>query len=470
MNYNILDFKTDGKNYLYSGNTGQIAEISQELKDLLNRDIRNDKIIKIQKTNPVIFSPSPVRIIKFGYSKDFIKEQIEHGLKQMTLGVTNQCNLRCKYCVYSGNFKNFRTHSNKCMSLEIAVKSIDYFLKHLSKTENSKFLTFYGGEPLLNFDLISQVINYVKSKSNANIYYSITTNGTLLDEEKINFLSKNKIFLMISLDGDKTVHDKNRVSFFGEPTFDIIMHNLEKIKEIDANYYKYYLIFSTTLTESCDYQQLDLFFSRLKKSCKVSGVLAYGSKNIRSLDKHSKNRKYIVDRFIEGCLRHRYDRIDDNDGYIFPLNVVGTIIKLIHKRRVSNNFLLEKNYLFKNHCIPGATKIFVSPEGNFFPCEKLDAHNHLMIGNINEGIKLKNIENMLNKFMSIKNKYCTNCPFLDICNLCLQSASDGEKFDTKKFELFCYYAKHDIENGLKIYSRILEKDENALNFLLLNQD
>ena len=96
---------------------------------------------------------------------------------------------------------------------------------------------------------------------------------------------------MISLDGDKTVHDKNRVSFFGEPTFDIIMHNLEKIKEIDANYYKYYLIFSTTLTESCDYQQLDLFFSRLKKSCKVSGVLAYGSKNIRSLDKHSKNRK-----------------------------------------------------------------------------------------------------------------------------------------------------------------------------------
>lgn len=194
MNYNILDFKTDGKNYLYSGNTGQIAEISQELKDLLNRDIRNDKIIKIQKTNPVIFSPSPVRIIKFGYSKDFIKEQIEHGLKQMTLGVTNQCNLRCKYCVYSGNFKNFRTHSNKCMSLEIAVKSIDYFLKHISKTENYKFLTFYGGEPLLNFDLISQVINYVKSKSNANIYYSITTNGTLLDEEKLISYPKIKYF------------------------------------------------------------------------------------------------------------------------------------------------------------------------------------------------------------------------------------------------------------------------------------
>ena len=459
--------KTKDKQYVYSGNTGQIAEISQKFEEDINNILlyENVNLTEFETTYPCIFSPSPIEEIIIGYSDEEIRHQIETNLKHMTISITNECNMRCKYCVYSGNFSHYRTHSNKVMSKKIAFKSADYFLDHISNDGEPKFFTFYGGEPLLNFSLIKEVISYIKSRTTANIYFSITTNGTLIDDEKIDFLINNKIFLMVSLDGDKQTHDKNRVFFTGNPTFEVIMKNLNSIKEISADYYKYYILFSVTLTEGCDYKIIDDFFSKLENPCKISGVLAYGSRDIKPIKNTSKNIKYIINKFVQGCWSHTYDAIDTRGPYFFALNVVGTTIKLLHTRDVSNCHLAKKQYMLRRHCIPGSTKIFVSPEGNFYPCEKLDSHDHLIIGNIYEGVNLEKVKKYLDNFIKIKNQKCKNCFLLNICNLCFQSASNGCIWDITKFELFCQYAKDDFKNGLVIYTTILEKDEDGLRFL-----
>lgn len=90
-------------------------------------------------------------------------------------------------------------------------------------------ICFYGGEPFLNFPLIKEVVEYVKQIDNETIFY-ITTNGTLLNSEIIDFLTENNILITFSLDGFKENHDRNRVYENGRPTFDTIINNINKLQ------------------------------------------------------------------------------------------------------------------------------------------------------------------------------------------------------------------------------------------------
>ena len=137
--------------------------------------------------------------------------------------------------------------------------------------------------------------------------------------------------------------------------------------------------------------------------------------------------------------------------------------------KISITYLHEKEYSFRSHCVPGATKIFVAPNGTFYPCEKLDNFNHLSIGNIKDGVDLERVKKSITQFMEYKNKYCKHCFLLHICNLCIQSISNGKEWDEEKFKLFCRYAKNDFKAGLKVYCTILEHDDTALDFFVNTQ-
>jgi len=247
--YNIEIIETPKGAYLFSGNTGQIFGIGDDLKNALqgigpqSDELRNT----FEQTYPDIFSTSKISEFRWGYSDSDIGALISGDLQQMSLGVTTQCNMRCSYCVYSGEFDGNRVHADGAMSRDVALKAADYFLNHVAHDDKPKYFTFYGGEPLLEFDLIKEVINYINSKIRQKVYFSITTNGTLLGKGNIPFLIDNDVFLMVSLDGDKAAHDKNRRYANGNPTHDVIMKNLKKIRDRDPNFYNRNLQFSVTL-------------------------------------------------------------------------------------------------------------------------------------------------------------------------------------------------------------------------------
>ena len=151
--------------------------------------------------------------------------------------MTQNCNFRCKYCVYSGAENSYqRVHSNKVMNWNTARKAIDFLWEHSIDSKDVN-IGFYGGEPLLEFDLIKKAIEYSRKKfMGKEISFSMTTNGTLLTEEIIRFLSKNKVQLVISLDGAKEINDENRVFKNGSGTYDRVIRKIDLIKQIDSVY------------------------------------------------------------------------------------------------------------------------------------------------------------------------------------------------------------------------------------------
>ncbi|MCU0284855.1 MAG: radical SAM protein, partial [Acidobacteria bacterium] len=165
-------------------------------------------------------------------------------LPMITLEVTSRCNLRCMYCIYNEPFKEARDHSPTDMSWNVARKSID-LLACNSKKAGELFITFYGGEPLLNLKVIKKSVAYAReSLKERPLNFSITTNCTLVDESTSRFLAENNFSILASIDGPKDIHDNYRVDSNGNGSFDRSMRGLkilvdafgeEKVSKIALN-------------------------------------------------------------------------------------------------------------------------------------------------------------------------------------------------------------------------------------------
>ena len=180
-------FETYKHFYVYDVNTNMSLEIDKKIYDKLRKGIFDVDIDKLRKRGLLLERK------EFEMRHPF-DEQLEgvldRNLKSMTLQVTKNCNLRCKYCVYSGSYNN-RVHSNERMSLKVAFDAIDFFLEHSIDSE-SVDLGFYGGEPMLDFSLVKKCVEYMEeSKGNRDVKYSLTTNATLLTDNMIDFFSDN---------------------------------------------------------------------------------------------------------------------------------------------------------------------------------------------------------------------------------------------------------------------------------------
>lgn len=181
----------------------------------------------------------------------FAKYSVASPIKAMCLHIAHDCNLRCEYCFAStGDFGGGR----KLMSFETGKKAIDFLLEKSGDRENLE-LDFFGGEPLMNFDTVKQIVKYARSKEkeyDKRFRFTITTNGILLDDDKIDFINSEMSNVVLSVDGRKDVNDKVRKRVDGSGCYDTIMPKFKNLvsKRGDKEYYvrgtftKYNLDFS----------------------------------------------------------------------------------------------------------------------------------------------------------------------------------------------------------------------------------
>ena len=159
-------------------------------------------------------------------------------IKSMCINISHDCNLRCEYCFAAkGDFGQGRC----LMSLNTAKKAIDFIIAN-SGTRHNLEVDFFGGEPLMNFDVVKQTVEYARSiekQHNKNFRFTITTNGLLLDDEKIDFINREMHNCVLSLDGRKEVNDKLRVTPNGKGCYDIIVPKYQKLvsRRGDKDYY-----------------------------------------------------------------------------------------------------------------------------------------------------------------------------------------------------------------------------------------
>ena len=188
-------------------------------------------------------------------------------IKSMCLHIAHDCNLRCKYCFAStGDFGTGR----KIMPLEIGKKAIDFLLVHSQGRHNLE-VDFFGGEPLMNFDVVKEVVKYARSKEkeyNKNFRFTIPTNGVLLTDDKIDFINQEMSNVVLSIDGRKEVNDRLRVRVDGSGSYDSIVPKFQKLvaqRSKDKDYYargtftKYNMDFAEDVLHMVD----DLGFDQL---------------------------------------------------------------------------------------------------------------------------------------------------------------------------------------------------------------
>lgn len=448
---NKIVFETPNQCYGYDRYSNHIFKISKELY----QEIENGNKLTDLEWNE---SGADER------NSQFQVEQIEHPetelleykyarkVATLTLQITQQCNLRCSYCVYSGNYHN-REHANKIMSEEVAKKGIDFLAEH-SIDSKRVHIGFYGGEPLLRFPFIKQQIEYAQKRLKGKQHsFGLTSNGTLLTEEIVKFFSENNVALTISLDGDEKCHDKNRKFANSEKgSFQVI---LEKLQMVHDNYPEYFstISYNVVIDPVNPFKETAEFFKEnsLVNSNHITASLVssqYALKENTASEIFNEEYGYEIFKFFLAKLgileREEVSRL--LNGYFAGIEKIG-------KRE---DALLQPKAHHSGPCVPGIQRLFVSIDGTLYPCERVNEESEVMkIGSVFSGFLLEKGLSLLN-IGKLTSESCKNCWALRLCTICAAFADDSTKLSKEKKARACKEIRERTRIQLKNYCMLRE--------------
>ena len=340
--------KSENHSYVYDALNNRLATINAE-KDLLE----DERYAEFLHDNDFRDIKKPCEFeVKYPFSKEELTEMFNGKIKSITLALTEQCNLRCKYCGYMPKYLDHDYHLKE-MPKEIAFRAIDFLMKNSYESDVCN-IGFYGGEPLLRLDLIKECIAYVKERYPfRQPTYNITTNATLLDNKVAAFLVDNDIKITLSLDGPEKEQNKYRVDGSNKASYDKAYQN---IQELCRKYPKYF-----------------------KESVNYNVVLYNGAskKLFESLDNLWKLDVTLVDLFETEYFRKVRDESDgedkeeqfDAEAYDFAYRNMLTNMKKYYN--AFNTSEISNAILPGGFCIPGVRKNFVTTDGKIIVCEKV---------------------------------------------------------------------------------------------------
>ncbi|TGY91100.1 Cys-rich peptide radical SAM maturase CcpM [Petralouisia muris] len=426
MNIIFKGIKTPKHYYIYDRGRNAILEVdAEEYEELEN--IQNGNLKSIE-------SKVLERYQHYGFLKENTVTKIEHPcthalkhylsnhLEKLTLQVTQRCNLRCEYCIYSGNYDT-RTHSELDMDFDTAKRAIDFYL-NASNELDELTVAFYGGEPLLNIELIRKCVVYVYEKSfGRRVVFSITTNGTLLNENTVSFLEEHKFNVMISLDGSQKEHDTYRKFQNGKGSFKVIQENLRRIKEKHPEFFKK-ISYNSVLNPENDYQNIKDYFEKddLLASADVFTNIVESedlTQDIQFSETFSLINKFD---YLKLCL-FMLGKLDEEDVSKLVLVKRSFIYERYHQ--ITKKAEIGDTCHPGGPCIPGTRRLFVNVQGYMFPCERVSETSPVMaIGHLDSGFDIKKVNSLLN-IGKITEDLCKNCWALFHCNQCAQKA-DGK--------------------------------------------
>ena len=358
-----------------------------------------------------------------------VKDYVRRNVLQLILCVTEDCNFRCQYCIFSGNYEGFRDHSKKYMDFSTAKKAIDQFFQLIETKKRYNPLeftaiTFYGGEPLLNFNLIKDCVNYINVQySNYDFKYSITTNGSLLSEDKANWLMQHNFGILVSLDGPEEEHNRNRIYATGRGTFKDVMRNVRRI--MDSGYEN--ISCNPVIDWKTDIFKLQEFFNRedVPKPSRSNQVAT--NNGCRYYDEFTKEDYLTYIKRLK-MAKEYYLKNFSSLGETKRASFFDHMFRSSARSIIANSISISEHppiMPFTASCVPGR-KIFVDPEGNYYICERMCTRSPI-IGNINEGLNFEKIYNILNNYYKHLDK-CPNCNMQRVCNKCFSQIIADDKF------------------------------------------
>ncbi|MFY9213223.1 MAG: thioether cross-link-forming SCIFF peptide maturase [Tissierellaceae bacterium] len=353
-------------------------------------------------------------------------------VKAMCLHVAHDCNLKCAYCFASqGNFKGERTY----MSLETGKKALEFLAKNSGNRRNLE-VDFFGGEPLMNFQVVKDLVAYgreLDKKYNKNFRFTITTNGVLLDEDKIDFINENMDNVVLSLDGRREVNDRMRKTIRDGGSYDVILPKFKELVEKRGT--KDYYIRGTFTNYNTDFSKdIRDFYDQGFKKVSVEPVVTPEEMDYALRSEHLDD---VLREYEEFSKEYIKIRKKDKDFLFFHFMIDLNQGPCIVKRSVG--------------CGAGSEYLAVTPEGDLYPCHQFVGEDDFRLGSLDTGIENKDLREVFKKANIYNKEECRSCWARYYCSGgCHANAYYAHKDLTKPYKLGCEMEKKRIECSISI--------------------
>ena len=366
-------------------------------------------------------------------------KELKANIKAMCLHVAHDCNLACKYCFadegeYKGGMRSL-------MSLEVGKKALD-FLVESSKGRRNLEVDFFGGEPLMNFDVVKELVAYgrkLEKVHDKNFRFTLTTNAVLLDDEVTEFLNKEMSNVVLSLDGRKCVNDKMRVTRNGKGSYDVVVPNIKRFieKRGDKDYYVRGTFTKNNLDFTNDIKEyLDLGFKNLSLEPVVT-TESYGIQK-EDLDEIMKEYEKLAILYLE---KRKNGKPFTFFHFMIDLDQGPCVIKRL------------------KGCGSGTEYIAVTPEGDIYPCHQFVGQEDFKIGTVDEGITGWDIIKSFKEATVYSKDKCDKCFAKFYCSGgCPANSYNFSKDINKVYEIGCEMQRKRVECAIMIKAAEEERE------------
>lgn len=363
-----------------------VAEIAKKYPSEDPKEIAEcyDEIAELKKDSK-LFAPDT-----FEPLAPKLKERSAGIVKALCLHIAHSCNLNCSYCFASqGKYHGERA----LMSYEVGKQALDFLVAH-SGTRRNLEVDFFGGEPLMNFDVVKRLVAYARSiekEHGKNFRFTLTTNGMLIDDDVIDFANKEMSNVVLSLDGRKEVHDRFRVDYAGNGSYDRIVPLFQKLVKARDN--KNYYMRGTFTHHNPDFlndikAMLDLGFTELSMEPVVCAEGDPSALTKEDLPVVLKQYEDLAALMIE---RRKEGRPFTFYHYMIDLKGGPCIYK-----RVSG-------------CGSGTEYMAVTPWGDLYPCHQFVGEEKFKLGNVYDGVTNLDTQNEFASCNVYTRPECRDC-------------------------------------------------------------
>ena len=311
-------------------------------------------------------------------------------VKALCLHIAHTCNLNCSYCFASqGKYKG----KDALMTYEVGKQAFDFLIAN-SGTRKNLEVDFFGGEPLMNFNVIKKLVAYARSiekEHNKNFRFTLTTNGVLIDDDVIDFANKEMDNVVLSLDGRKEIHDHFRVNYKGEGSYDLILPKFKKM--VEKRNGKNYYIRGTFTHNNPDFTKdifhmADLGFTELSMEpvvCPDTDPYAL-----------TESDKTILFEQYEILANEMIKRKKDGNPFTFYHYMLDLSSGPCIYKRVSG-------------CGSGSEYFAVTPNGDLYPCHQFVNHKEYLMGNVWDGVHAKEKQDEFKSCNVYSREECKSC-------------------------------------------------------------
>ena len=455
-------YKNNGYNIVLDSNSGSVHavdEVAFEVIDKYESRSKEEIILELCAKYPEITADDIEEIFqdieelkKEGklFSEDKFKDlQIDikarpTQLKALCLHIAHDCNMCCKYCFAGeGEYSGDRS----LMSFEVGKRALDFLIEKSGSRKNLE-VDFFGGEPLLNFDVVKQLVAYARSiekEKGKNFRFTLTTNGVLLDDEVMEWANKECYNVVLSLDGRKETNDRMRRTKNGKGTYDLILPKFKKMAE--ARNQQGYYIRGTYTHYNTDFASdilhlADMGFEQLA----MEPVVTDPKMDYALQDSDIPKLKDQYDLLAkEMCKRNREGKGFTFFHYMIDLEGGPCIYK-----RISG-------------CGVGTDYMAVTPWGDLYPCHQFVGDEKFLLGNVFDGVKNTDIVNEFKLCNVYSREACQDCFAKLYCSGgCSANAYHTTGKITGTCDMSCELHRKRVENAIMIkIDQLFANSENT---------